>query len=218
MSIGNLTRVVTQIDATDWSEGLTAYPRYRETMQRIGNHYGYSLESTTAAFCALSPNNDYWGNLRSLVTLMRGRNLGAEPEDLVVSTYNQCKFRAWRFLNGDDFLTVTRGPKTRAFYRNILNPDDTESVTVDGHMYSIWVGDRMTMVDAVRRRIRYQTVADGIKVMARHMGLIPNQLQSMLWFTWKRIHQIKYEPQMGLFRCGDQWRLDVEPSEIRWFD
>jgi len=218
MSIGNLTRVVTQIDDIDWREGMVAYPRYRDTMQRLGDHYGYSLSSTTAAFCALSPNNDYWGNLRSLVTLMRGRNLGADPEDLIVSTYNQCKFRAWKYLNGDDFLAATRGPKTRAFYQNILKPSDPAPVTVDGHMYSIWVGERMTMVDAVRRRIKYEIVADGIRVVARHMGVIPNQLQSMLWFTWKRVNGIKYKPQMGLFYGEDQWRLVVDPSEVECFD
>ena len=76
MSEANIMMVWERADAIDRYEGIMAYQRYNATMQEIGAAFCFSLESVVGAFCALSPNNDYIGNLRSLVTLLSGFNAG----------------------------------------------------------------------------------------------------------------------------------------------
>jgi hypothetical protein len=211
----NVRRVWGLSDATDRREGSRAYLGYKITLARFAGHYGASVEGTVAAFCALSPNNDFKGNLRSLATLLWGRREGVPVNRLVVSTYGACKLRAWAYLEGRDFLEHTQGPKTRAFFQNILHPLDPHPVTIDGHMVGVWYGQRMTMKEAVYTRFRYEELAQGFRQVAADLGLCTNQLQATLWFTWKRLHQVVYSPQLDLVRTDDQWGQDLRPEDVR---
>lgn len=218
MSIANIEKVLAQADAVDRFEGALAYQRYNETLRKIAAHYGTGFCQTVAAFSALSPNNDYWGNLRSLVTLIIGIQKKRHIENIRSSTYNECKERAHAYLTGEkDFLMCTKGPKTRAFYHNILQPACKKHVTIDGHMYGIYVNERMIMRDVAYLKIPYKSIEDDFKTVARRNKMIPNQLQATLWFTWKRIHNVIYNQQMGLYNHTDQWRLIVDPLEIKPF-
>jgi hypothetical protein len=110
MSIENIKRTLARADAIDYREGLQAYHNYNRTAQGLASLYGYPLEVVAAVFVALSPNNDYIKNLRSTATLLKGHKLGMPVESLTVSTYKACKLRAWRVLDGEDFLSVRCGP------------------------------------------------------------------------------------------------------------
>jgi hypothetical protein len=208
-SVDNLLRVWDQADFTDYAEGMLAYGRYRHTLNRLAKHYGYPLESVVGAFAALSPNLDYLNNLRSTVSLLRGSERTAG--------YGACRDRAQRALRGEHFLAFTRGPKTRAFFSNIMDPSDPGPVTVDGHAYCAYVGQRMTMREVVYLRMNYDGVADAYREAAGRVNVLPCQFQAVLWFAWKRINNIIFKPQMHLFRQHDQWGLDLRPSDIRDF-
>jgi hypothetical protein len=211
----NIRRVLELADERDWEDGMHAYPRHRETLRMLSDYYGFTLSETVAAFCALSPNNDYMGNLRSTVTLMKGIRQGKRFGELTISTYRGAGERAWRFLHGELFLDVTKGKKTRAFYQNIMDPSDPVPVTVDGHMMSVWLGERLTMKEAVMKKLNYDVIAEDIRQVARIEGLIPNRVQSVLWFTWKRLHRVLYREQTDLFFSDDHWRLLMRPDEIK---
>ena len=214
----NILSVWDKADEIDRTEGALAYTRYNTTLHRVAAHYGFAFPNVVAAFCALSPNNDYSGNLRSTITLLRASNEGIPVEKVHVSTYNACRARAWDFIHGEDFLTRTKGPKTRNFYQNILDPASADPITIDGHMVCVWLGKRMTMVEVAWSKFKYETVANDFKIVANGLGILPNQLQSTLWFTWKRINNVVYKPQLGLFQDPtDTWGLDVQPGDIRPF-
>lgn len=219
-SHSNILRVYAQCDRIDMEEGMLAYQRYHRTMQYYARSYGVLMPHVIGAFAALSPNNDYMGNLRSLVTLLEGIRSRARVEDCTVSTYKACRNRAWLFLHGTDFLATTKGKKTRNFYLNILNPYDPDPVTIDGHMACIYAGQRMTMKEVVRSRFRYEVVADAFRTVARDVDLLPNQLQAMLWFTWKRIHRVIYAgDQLDVFadRDGNHWNTIIDPAQVNPF-
>lgn len=216
--IQHIERVYQRVDQLDYREGMRAYPSYRATLSRLADRYEVPLPRVVASFAALSPNNDYVGNLRSTVTLLEGFTSGWSLDKINVSTYRACATRAWAFLSGNiEFLETTKGKKTRAFYQNILDPADPEPVTIDGHMLGLWFGQRLTMKEAVRKRIKYDDVAADFRAYASDVKILPNQLQAMLWFTWKRINHVIFRPQLSLFRTHDQWGLDLQPEEIRPF-
>jgi hypothetical protein len=205
----NIRRLWSRVDSVDRSEGMVAYRRYHTTLERLADRYGYPLTSVVGMFAALSPNNDYMNNLRSVASLLRG--------SMRTSTYNACRTRALRCMAGEGFLSFTKGPKTRSFYQNIMDPEDPWPVTVDGHAYCIYADRRMTMKDVAYLKFNYSEVADAYRIAALDIGLIPCQLQAILWFTWKRVNRIVYQPQMDMFRPGDQWMLDLYPHEISSF-
>jgi len=215
--IERLEDMFCRADPIDMDEGMVAYERYHLMMKTIADKYEYDVPTVTAVFCALSPNSDYMGNLRSTVSVLQGVNEARCAEDIVVSTYNHCKLRAMQYAGGAGFLSTVKGPKIRNFYHNIINPRDTRWVTIDGHMSAIWQGDlKMTMREALIPMRVYREIKDAtIKIAFKHF-LIPNQMQAILWFTRKRLAQSVYAPQLELF--GDRtdiWGTIKDISTIR---
>lgn len=213
----NLAWMLRQADDIDWNEGQTAYRKYNQIMTEYADKYGYSLEKTTAAFCALSPNNDYVGNLRSLTSVFEGLANGVDPDDIVISTYNHCKHRAIHYLTGAaEFDSPKRGPKILSFYKNIINPECPEHVTIDGHIAAAFCGDpNLVMKDVLMTRGIYRRISAGVNHLANEMNLLPNQLQAIIWFTRKRIYKIKYVPIIDLFaEPDDVWRILIPLDEL----
>ena len=217
MSLDNLRALYRRADLDDIREGRLAYERYHETMKAFAYHYGAPLPETIAAFCALSPNSDYHGNLRSLASVLAGYYSGGTCDDVVVSTYKHCRDRAWNYIAGHaDFDTDNRGPKIRAFYHNILDPTDDRWVTVDGHMVAAHAGRNVTMKEAHIGRAQYRAIAADIRALAFDLFMVPCELQATLWFARKRIANVKYDPQMELFGASnDKWRTLNSPENIR---
>lgn len=213
----NISSVLAQADGIDWSEGLKAYHSYHQTMSGLADYYGYPLASVAAVFAALSPNNDYVKNLRSTATLLKGHKLGMSVETLTVSTYSACKRRAWRALSGEDFLSFTKGPKTRNFYQLIVNPEHPSAITIDGHMVSVRLGRRLTMVAAKLTNFKYEEVALDFRSVAFSQFIRPSQLQAVLWFTWKRTKNIVYDGNQNLFDGSDFWKMRWQPEDIKPF-
>jgi len=211
----NLARVLDKADAIDRESGIFSYQKYNLIMGRIAEKFGYSIETVTAVFVSLSPNNDYMNNLRSAVTLIDGHSKKISKYRLSVSAFNHCKERAWNFLEGANFLEETKGPKIKSFYQNIVDPTNPEPVTVDGHIVSAWHGKHIGMKAAAVGNFPYKEIAADIRALAALMRLVPCQVQGIIWFTWKRINKVVYNSNLDLF--GDHWGLDRDPREMKPF-
>lgn len=190
----NLRAMYAKADKFDHEDGRRAYIRYHDLLHTIATHYGFGFEATVAAFCALSPNNDYLGNLRSLVSMLAAK----DPAQATVSTYGHCKERAVLYLAGVPFLEHAKGPKIRAFYQNIVDPTAWLPVTVDGHIVAAYRDQDLVMKDALVGALEYKIIAETIRELASDNTLLPNQMQAVIWFTRKRVKQIKYDPQLDL--------------------
>jgi hypothetical protein len=104
-----------------------------------------------AVFAALSPNNDYHGNLRDADRLLEAAKNKIGIDDFKVSTYGNNKRKAWSIANGVEPLDVIVFPKTRSFFLNIFDPLDPHPVTVDGHIYNAWHGRRISLKGAAQK-------------------------------------------------------------------
>ena len=197
MSERNLELMFERADDVDFEEGKLAYFRYNELMQRIARKYNYPLARVVAAFVSLSPNSDYTGNLRSLISLLEGIAAGVPCDQITVSTYKHCRDRAHAYVLADrEFLKLTHGQKVLSFYHNVMTPEDNRYVTVDGHVVAAWRGQNLTMNEAILRKKRdYVEIADAIKRLAFRRYLLPNQYQAVLWFARKRSLGIRYDPR-----------------------
>lgn len=196
----NVVAVLNQADDVDVSEGRVSYFRYNEVLRGVAAFYGVEFEQCVAAFAALSPNVDYNGNLRSLASVLKGWKEGVDVNLVRVSGYNHCRDRAYSYLNGVDFLGTVSGKKIRSFYSNIVNPMDPVPVTIDGHAVNVWRG-RVQALKSVVGGFRYDDVAADYRAAAKRFGLLPNQVQAITWFAWKRINNIVYAGrQLELFR------------------
>lgn len=176
----------------DTETARRAWFRYQRITANIANRHGFAAHIGAGVFAALSPNNDYIGNLRDTTRLLAAAKAKSSIDDFKVSTYGSNKRKAWRIAHGEDPLELIVYPKTRNFYLNIINPLDTQPVTVDGHIYNAWRGERIPLTSAAQkfRRSLYEIVAEDIR------SLVPNVVQGIIWFTWKRLHWIKHSDQI----------------------
>lgn len=204
MSRANLEKFFGLADEIDRSEGESAYIKYHEVMKSIAARYGSTVEKAAAVFAALSPNNDYLGNLRSAINVFEGIENGTPAERIGVTTYRHCLLRAYAYATGTaDFRTTVKGPKIYAFYHNLIDPSDTRYVTIDGHMVAAWRDERLAMKDALVSLREYRRIEAELKALAFSLFIIPNQLQATIWFTRKRLFRIRYQPQLNLFAPKD---------------
>lgn len=202
----NLTKWYGLVTNQDRAEGVQAYMRYHSIMWSLSEEYDVHIERVCAAFVSLSPNSDYMSNLRSLVSVLDGMREGRDITEVQVATYRHCLERAWAYANGHRLFELeTKGPKVMSFYHNILDPQDRAWVTVDGHMYALWLDKRLTMKEAAfSSKKTYAEIRDTVIAMADLLGVVPCQLQATLWFARKRILGVKSKAnQSDLFRSPD---------------
>jgi hypothetical protein len=217
----NLVAMFNKADKVDRAEGRDAYFRYNRLMMDIADHYSHpSVPMVTAAFVALSPNNDYKGNLRSLVSVLSGLRSGVPEDRITVSTYKHCRDRAISYVTGrDNFMGHAKGLKTRAFFVNVSDPVNDEHVTIDGHVYAAWRGEKLTMKEAKVSNREYREIQEEIIALSKMTGLIPNQFQATIWFTRKRLLNILFPAQGDLFHgVGDLWRTSIDVRDIRPYE
>lgn len=203
--------------AEDIAEGKLAYWRYHSLMRDLSSRYGFPFENITAAFVSLSPNNDYIGNLRSLISLIEGVRDRRGFAEIVISTYRHSGERAYDFLVGrEQFLTPKRGLKISSFYRNIIDPYDMEPITVDGHISAAWQGfNRLTMKEAIVKNKRdYEMMAGALRAIAAERDMVGNAAQAAIWFARKRVNGVKHTPQLDLFRPSDDF-FAVKIDDLR---
>jgi hypothetical protein len=204
MAEQHLELMFSRADKTDFSEGLLAYMRYHTLMRSISDIYEVALDRVVAAFCATSPNNDYRGNLRSVVSILQGYKQGLAFDDVQISTYRHCGERAWSYVAGtDDFLRSVKGLKIRNFYHNVLYPEDHRWVTIDGHMVGAYRASNATMKELIVKPHEYADIAHACKALAFRHFLLPNQYQAIVWFVRKRVLNVVYDAQLQLFAPRD---------------
>jgi len=167
----------------------------------MAHDFGFPAHVGAGVFAALSPNNDYLGNLRDCRKLLKGVQAGLPLEVIKVSTYGNNKRKAYKIAQGANPLDLIVFSKTRNFYLNIMDPNDPIPVTVDGHIFNAWEGTRLSLKGAAQRfrAKHYETVADSIREIARQRGVLANQVQGIIWFCWRRIHGILYTAQQELW-------------------
>jgi len=216
-SIENLIDLWTLRDDIDELEGYRAYMGYNQVMRDFANFYDAPFDRVVEVFVALSPNNDYHGNLRSMASVLNAHQRGRVFATVTVSTYRACSKRAWGYITGQtNFLDTVKGPKIRAFRDNIINHATSQAVTVDGHMIGAWMGESLTMKAAavlLKSKRDYRLIESKIQKLAGLLKLKPHQLQAVLWMTRKRVLNVKYDAQYGLFNQGDAWTTLCDPED-----
>ena len=181
-------------------EGRSWYSRANAIACEIANEHGISVEQAAGCIAALSPSNRWERNIVDAENLVRAFTIGGADEamNVKVATYGKMKAKAIKCLEGSssdrEQETILNGRKIVAFYRCIMGFGDT--VCVDGHAYSIWFGDRMTLasVPNIGKRLYQEITGDYIEAarMLAENGtpITCFELQAVTWVTWRRLHGV----------------------------
>ena len=180
-------------------EGRDWYARANKIAAAIAGAHSISIEQAAGVIAALSPSNRWERNMVDAENLVRAYRAGgaSEARQIKVCTFGKMKDKAIKVLESewhDEIDGILNGRKIVAFYRCIIGCDKT--VCVDGHAYSIWFGDRMTLKDvpSIGKKLYGTITADYVEaaMILTKSGQVtePYEVQAVTWVTWRRLHGV----------------------------
>lgn len=116
----------------------------------------------------------------------------------------------------EDVLDRRTAPKTHSFMHNIISPQVSGHVTTDGRHADIltdgmrpWEYDRGISSAATKtgKATRYEQYEDATRSAARSAGVLPHQVQAIIWEQGKRIER-GFDPtrSKGDIRAGQSYQ------------
>ena len=182
--------------------GCDWYPSALKIAARIGETYGLPAETVAGVIAALSPNNRWERNIIDAENIIKCWAAGGTRSDLLavkVCTYGKMKEKAVDILTtpiGVNIRETLKGKKIVEFFNCITNPL-LNDVCIDGHAYSVWFGQRLTMkqVPPIGKKLRQQIKTDYVDATAfindeLDEDFTPADIQAITWVTHKRIHNV----------------------------
>jgi hypothetical protein len=184
-------------DAASPSErqaGLSWYQTAHDYAVDLARRYGITVEQSAAVIAALSPGLAWELNLVQAETLLVAWRAGNSGRELpLLGAYGrEAVDKCSRILAGDveplEAFSESTAPKTRAFYRCILDPLTPDVVVVDRHAARAALSRRGELggsaVDVVSPAL-YRWIARHYVALAKQVDLLPNQVQAIVWCHWR---------------------------------
>lgn len=195
MTAQNIQAVYSLANATDHAQGAAWYPQAKAAAQALTDAYGVRLEVAIGVIAALSPRNRWERNLADAESLIKVYRIDPDSAaDVKVCTFGKNKAKALQILaltdaNWDSVLAILSGPKLREFASCIMG--DSQEVCIDGHAYSVWLGDRVTLanVPSIGVKLR-RTIKADYQAAAKALGVPASTVQAITWCAWRRIHGV----------------------------
>ena len=186
MSIHRLHGLYRHATEGEKLEGARWYVNAAHECLIMAERVGRDVRVIAGVVAALSPNVWWERCLLDSLTLILGHKAGQPETGIIVTTYHSNRRKAWSILEGRDPESVLHGPKTSAFYLNLIG--DWSVPCIDTHAINAWHGKRVVGSNLWLRRetttVRKVT-ADYIRA-AETLQLSPAEFQAIIWVSWKR--------------------------------
>ncbi len=191
----NIQAMLDLASAADVVEGKAWYQNAHSAAIELSDRYDINCTAAAGVIAALSPRNKWTRNLIDAENLINVFcTAGADAcADVKVCTFNKNKAKAIAILQENVISlnaieSILSGPKLKEFFRCIVGQDD---VCIDGHAYSIWFGDRITLanVPSIGVKLRRQIKTDYLAV-ADTNNLTGYEVQAITWVTHRRLHSV----------------------------
>lgn len=183
-----ITAILQHSTDSDIDDGRQWYARARQFAQDQSDEHNLNLQVVTAVISALSPETTWNINKAKTIEFLELK------ENSTMATYPNNKDKALKFLEGklvpNEHYNLDNWRKTSAFYRNILEPNCDQRVTLDRHALRIAHGYYLTGDESIyygNTRAKYVKTENVFKQIARENGLLPNVLQAITWVTFRRL-------------------------------
>jgi hypothetical protein len=215
----NITATFRAATDGDRAVGYGWYARARDLAEKLATDWGTGVGGTredavrkaAGVIAALSPRLAWRKNVEyaELAYMTYGQilngTLGAMFGEACfagsIPTLNANARKAYRILNGEDPEDVLGGPKVRAFYFTIVNPQDPRAVVVDRHAIDITFGQVLNDQArglALGRKGAYDKVSElyrrAARIISAELGEVwtPAQVQATTWTYWRRERAAAY--------------------------
>jgi hypothetical protein len=171
--------------------GATWYYQAHEFADALSSASGLSLAKVAGIIAVLSPSVRWERNKWETAGLCLTYAAGGDWRAVVLTTYGKQIAKAYGILGLDsdaeeDVRTlIGKGPKTLAFFANILRPDDPSAVTVDTHIINAAGLSGLSTGSNKVSAAMYRELVDVIRRIAASCGQSPLTVQATIWLAYK---------------------------------
>ena len=180
--------------------GVDWYASALNIAGRIASKYHIRVEVAAGVIAALSPNNRWERNIIDAEAIIKCWAAGGTDEDILAvkcCTYTAMRQKALDILTRDiPIVEILNGAKIVEFFNCITN-SALNDVCIDGHAYSVWFGQRLTMkqVPNIGKKLRQQIKDDYVDATIfineeLNESFTAADIQAITWVTHKRIHNV----------------------------
>lgn len=194
----------------EMQEGKMWYQNANDICRKLGDKFDLPTAIVAGVIAALSPQNPWERNVvdaENIITAYKVGGMGA-AQGIKVGTFGANKRKALAILElGDVFtaveiLAILNGLKVKAFWWCIQG--DRKAVCVDGHAYSIWLGERVSISDTPKITPKlYQRIAEDYSDATGKINEImgtdysPAQVQAITWVVHRNMYGGKRKSRKG---------------------
>lgn len=195
MTASHILAVYNLASVADKAQGTAWYATANQIAAGLAEAYGVPHATAAGVIAALSPRNKWERNVADAEALIK--TYQADPASAAavkVCTFGANKAKALQILeeapeSEERVLAILSGPKLQEFFGCIVGHQG--EVCIDGHAFSIWAGDRITLanVPAIGAKLRREIKAD-YREAAREAGIPAYEMQAITWCAWRRLHGV----------------------------
>jgi len=187
--------LLARADSDDIKRGLAWYPDNHKKVLALAAETGYSPQQVAGVIACLSPMVEWNLNLRMAERFLKAKGKVRRG----IAGFERNRQKARDVLAGD--LEVIRGPKVRAFYETLLDPEhavpviDTQMIAAffEGTAYR----DDLKIVSQAKKRLA--PIHAAVKELAEERKWSISAMQAVLWVTFKRVNG-PYADQLKLWK------------------
>lgn len=170
--INRLNKLYDQATPEQREHGEKWYAEANRRAQLLSDKYSVPLFKVVGVISALSPNNKWERNMIDAELFLENPSLTTK-----VCTFFGQRHKALDILNHaetyEQVVEILGGEKTCSFYRNIMAPSWSMSVTVD-----LWMYRAAKLKHSAKN---YKLISEATKVAAQQKGIQPHQYQAIVW-------------------------------------
>lgn len=171
---GAVSRILDAYDTGDQADGAW-YDDAHQFAQDLADEYGTDFRTVAGVLAATSPNTGWLQNKQRTAHLVSCHK-GGSP---LSGHFKFVLLKSGLILQGYEPLDILRGPKERAFFQNIAEPDRPGPVTIDRHALNI--SHPTLNYKQLARPGVYEQVAATYRTAARQRDVLPHQVQAVTW-------------------------------------
>jgi hypothetical protein len=179
-AVKNILNILSFATAQEIEEGKVWYKEAQAFAKQQAETYGVSLEIVAGIISALSPGVDWERNKAETLVVLNG------DRSHKFGTYGPNVKKAFEIRNAGLHVNVATffpANKTYNFYHNIINPADTNFVTIDRHALSVALG--AVRADKSITNVEYRELATAYNKAAKKANLLPCEIQAITWVKWR---------------------------------
>lgn len=179
-------------------EGKEWYKVGHNFCLRVAKENKIDHKTVAAIVSALSPANKWHLNLINAESLIRAYRRGEDPNAVSVTTYNRCKKKAIEILetNAKKLAFTGTNYKTFCFFHNLAFPLSNR-VTID--RWVIRLLNPRNKALALKGK-RYLRVENEFTKAAKELGILPKELQAIVWIYIRDLPRKRKSPTKKLWK------------------